>query len=191
MWEKLRQNGKNSKYRRNEDTAYFGIWPLELLRIQSFSYTSDEIPPHRVIISDCNTESRWQEHYSCTFLLQRSQIAFWPELYFLFLSYFCIPIPSQKVLTLFSCFCIFLPFFRNQNVPPVAVYWEWAGTFMRSADKRACSKVWDYGQTLEPALHWTCGLWAGVAASTCAGLTVFPLFARTSLLLIRSGMLGV
>lgn len=74
----------------------FGIWPLELLTIQRFSYISDEIPSHRVIISYCNTESQWQKH-SCAFLLQRAQIAFWPEQYFL-LSGVCILIPFQKVL---------------------------------------------------------------------------------------------
>lgn len=35
------------KYRKNEHTAHFGLWTLELLTIQRFSFIVDQIPPHR------------------------------------------------------------------------------------------------------------------------------------------------
>lgn len=99
----------------------FGIWPLELLRIQRFSYTSDEIPPLGVIISDCNTESWWQKHYSYAFLLQRSQIAFRPELYFLFLMIrflYSSPFPEGPLWHFFFLFLYFSIIFQKPETAP-------------------------------------------------------------------------
>ena len=153
----------------------FGIWPLELLTIQRFSYTVDKIPSHRMIVSDCNIESRWQKRYSCAFLLltPSSSIPYyqvfvswcllrWPPLtFFLFLHF---AITGQKPES-------------DPNICLLKLAWK----FIHAADKNCCSEggpfppeVWDCEQL------WVLGgyLWlgglalGGVAAPTCAGLTV-------------------
>ena len=107
----------------------------------------------------------------------------------------CILIPFLKVLS--DIFLLFLYFAiiaqKTESAPSVCLLKMGVNSLfiLQMRITIVGLSLWIVAGPWSLPLAGQRALQAGLAASTCAALTVFPLFERTGLLLIRSGMLGV